>query len=171
MNSIFKSIIVLGFVLPFIFVGCFYALPLTARFYNLQNGTIITASLEDFSRGHGEIIASLSSGEFLTGEYTFNTFSSGIISSPKPYLRDEKENKESSEEKYPSSWAEDYGFTRNANVAPLGTATLVGNKGTVVEIIFFNLNYQYSYGDGVGRDNKGNKYRVHIGELNNSQTK
>jgi hypothetical protein len=59
-----------------------------------------------------------------------------------------------------ASFAELYGFSKEAPAKPAGTAILVGDKGTVIEIVFYKIGYQFQFGDGVGKDNKGRRYRV-----------
>ena len=62
-------------------------------------------------------------------------------------------------------WPDVYGFGRAATAKPVATATLVGNQGTVIEVVFYSLNLGDGSGSGVGRDNAGNWYRVYVGEL------
>jgi len=156
-----------------VFSSCYY-LPLTARFYNLASGEIVNATLDDFTKGHGKISATLASGENLFGEYTLSQFSSRsypINPYPNlPYTHREDDFTTNNDfltksDENRQSWPVEYGYSPNAIVSPLGTAILAGEKGTVLEIVIYSLNYNYSYGDGVGHDNKGNKYRVHIGDL------
>lgn len=63
-----------------------------------------------------------------------------------------------------TNFAELYGFGKETNVRPVGSAILVGTKGTVIEVVFYKVASDMSYGDGVARDNKGFFYRVFLSE-------
>ena len=58
--------------------------------------------------------------------------------------------------------AEEYGFGKNSNAKPVGTAILVGTEGTVIDIVFYRVDPNKQTGDGIARDNKGNVYRVYL---------
>ena len=166
-KAIEKVLILL--ILIFIF-NCASTIDTPIRLYNLQSGKIIYAYLKDAYDNRGIIISTLSNGENLTGEYAIadkmysyeqayrNKFSKNSF---EPVYRDEIE-KRINEAK---SWAGVYGFGQDSNATPVATAILVGNKGTVIEIVFYTLNIDKGSGDGIGKDNQGNWYRVYVGEL------
>jgi len=55
---------------------------------------------------------------------------------------------------------------------PAGSATLVGDQGTVLEIVIYSFYYYRGiHGGGVARGNRGNWYRIHIGEVNGGSSK
>ena len=62
------------------------------------------------------------------------------------------------------SIAEEYGFGENSGAKPAGTGIVVGSEGTVIEIIFYDVERELKSGDGIGRDNNGNFYRVYLSE-------
>ena len=62
------------------------------------------------------------------------------------------------------SLAEEYGFGTNSDAKPVGTAILIGDKGTVIEVIFYKVDPEKKNGDGIARDNEGNIYRVYLSE-------
>ncbi len=71
---------------------------------------------------------------------------------------------DSSEEQL--TWPEVYGFGNDSRAEPAGTAMLIGSRGTSLEVVLYHIETQYSVtGDGLGRDNHGNWYRVLIGDL------
>ena len=167
-KAIEKVLILLTLILM---VNCASTINTPIRLYNLQSGKIIYAYLADAHDNRGTILSTLSNGENLTGEYAIvekmygyeqsyrQTFSKN---SYEPVRRDDIE-KGINETK---SWAGVYGFGQDSNATPVATAILVGNKGTVIEIVFYYLNIDKGSGDGVGKDNQGNWFRVYVGELN-----
>ena len=62
------------------------------------------------------------------------------------------------------SIAKEYGFGTNSNAKPAGTGIVVGSEGTVIEIILYDVERELKSGDGIGRDNNGNFYRVYLSE-------
>ncbi len=62
------------------------------------------------------------------------------------------------------SVAEEYGFGKNSDAKPVGTGIIIGDKGTVIEIIFYDIQGELKSGDGIGRDNNGKYYRVYLSE-------
>ena len=176
----FETAIVLMFVVTI--TGCATTTELTARLYNLNDGTIIKAYLNTFSKGHGRMAADLSGGEKLTGEFTIIEIDRrasevrlpmemGLVPSAGESTVESGEEgagkqSKSLREVEQNSWFQVYGFGPASDAKPVGTATLIGDKGTVLEIVLYSINLRSGFGNGVGRDNKGNWYRVYIGELN-----
>ncbi len=150
--------------------GCIPANRLPLRFYNLQSGQVISAQLTNTADNRGSITATLPDGKSLTGKYSvveytgrtyrFEKFMSGGKKSEveKPFVTEPSETDA-------KLWPDVYGFGRAATAKPVATATLVGNQGTVIEVVFYSLNLDNGSGSGVGRDNAGNWYRVYVGEL------
>lgn len=148
--------------------GCF-SMIVPARIYNLNTGQVITAELDQSTAGHGEIRASTFGGEMFAGEYVLTGFaynhrrpvplSFGI--SPDATVPPEELDQDRAK-----IWAERYGFGSGADARPAGTGTMVGNRGTVIEIVLYSYSDQPDvYADGIGHDNSGNWYRVHVGEV------
>lgn len=166
-KAIEKVLILLILIL---IVSCTSTINTPIRLYNLQSGKIIYAYLNDAYDNRGTIISTLSDGENLTGEYAI---ADKMVGYEQSYSN--KFSKNSSEPVYRDgikkgindrkSWAGVYGFGYDSNATPVATAILVGNKGTVIEIVFYTLNIDKGSGDGVGKDNQGNWFRVYVGEL------
>ena len=151
-----------------VLIGCASPGPTPARLYNLDNGDIITAQMAYSSNGHGRMTATLPTGEACAGEYTIagrgRAYGSGRYADP----TDDPQEMENSDRVTGSdlTWAEAYGYGDGAYVQPVCSATLVGEKGTVIEIVIYSYYYYHGvHGDGVGRDNHGNWYRIHIGKI------
>jgi hypothetical protein len=150
--------------------GCAAPPPTPARLYNLDNGDIISAEMGYADSGHGLMNATLPTGEICKGEYTIA--GAGRSHGPPPYADQTRPPDEKRSEIEPGvtgkdlSWAEAYGYGPGTYVQPIGSATLVGERGSVVEIVIYSYYYYHGvHGDGVARDNHGNWYRVHIGKV------
>jgi hypothetical protein len=162
----------IGCLLLSVFVaGCAGSRTSTARLYNLQSGVVITLHLQTFYEGRGALSATMPDGEEVTGEFRI----SKREHDPPQLVRPATENVPSDADgqdtsrttpKQPErSWPEVYGYGPDSDAKPVGTAVGVGNRGTVLEIVLYSANLQDGDADGVGRDNKGNWYRVQVGEL------
>ena len=142
-----------------------------ARMYNLSTGQVITAELDQTDAGHGEIRASMFGGEMFFGEYVL----ASRRAHPQAVRRvptyfgiqpDDTTPPDELEADRQREWAERYGFGANSNAQPVGTGTVVGNRGTVIELVLYSYRDQPEvHADGIGRDNRGNWYRVHVGEV------
>ena len=141
-------------VLAFLAGGC-AAVDVGARLYDTQSGTVILATLEGFDIGHGRITAEAPDGERFTGDFSLNGW-------PTPYMGARFSLAQAAAEPQPGP-AEVYGFGPDSDAKPVGSATLVGDRGTVLELILYSLSRPGQYGAGVASDNKGTRYRVHIG--------
>jgi hypothetical protein len=166
---------VLGFVSIFLAIyGCAAPSPTPLRLYNLDSGDVIHAQMAYSNTLHGHMSAVLPTGETCTGEYTIGPFR-GPYPRPAPYYEELEPNgrEESDESDDPESdeaerddWAERYGFTPGTVVYPVGSATLIGDRGTTVEMVFYHYYYYHGpHGDGLARDSHGNTYRVYIGSV------
>jgi len=67
----------------------------------------------------------------------------------------------------PTDFADAYGFSKDAQARPVGTGIIVGDKGTVIELVFYHRSTDVrssdlQTADGVGRDNHGHYYRVFL---------
>jgi len=167
-KAIEKVLILLILIL---IVHCASTINTPIRLYNLQSGKIIYAYLAEVLDNRGTIISTLSNGENLTGEYAIADKMYGYEQSYR-----NKFSKNGYEAVYKDdiekgvnetkSWARVYGFGQDSKATPVATAILVGNEGTVIEIVFYTLNIDKGFGDGIGKDNQGNWFRVYVGELN-----
>ncbi len=163
----------LGYLLSAVLVaGCATPMSSSARLYNLENGRVVILHLHSFSNGRGKLSAILPDGEEANGEYHISAKDLAPVVLSRPAVGEdhsgvELEEKSSAvrDQKAMRSWPEVYGYGPNSNVGPIGTGIVVGNRGTVLEIVLYSANLRDGDGDGVGRDNKGNWYRVQIGEL------
>jgi hypothetical protein len=146
----------------------------TARLYDLQTGQVLHIQLNGFSEGRGALSGRLPDGEELTGEYRV----SNSEGHPSPQIHypmasgnasvsdaKEQERPDIARDQPGKSWTEVYGYGPNSDAVPVGTGVAIGNRGTVVELVFYRANLRDRDGDGVGRDNKGNWYRLQVGDL------
>ena len=135
----------------------------TARCYNLKDGKIVTAIFYNLRFEHGKIAGTMPDGEKLEGEFTVVQHSSFRPRQPVqvPPMQIPREHMEKNE---PVDWSVEYGFGQEAGAVPVGTAILIGNHGTVLEVVLYTINTTYGYGDGFCKDNNGNRYRIYIGE-------
>jgi len=120
----------------------------TARLYNLDTGEVINASFENTGSGHGKITAVTSAGAQLSGEYSTISgmgYSSGYATA-------------SATGSGGYTWAAAQGFSFNQPGKQFGSATVVGG-GLVIDIVYV-VDPWSSHGHGVGRDNKGGRYKV-----------
>lgn len=120
----------------------------TARLYNLDTGDVLNASFENYGTGHGQITVTRPDGRKLSGEYTTvsdMSYSSGFATANAAGSRG-------------YAWAAAQGFSFSQPGKQFGSATLVG-QGLVIDIVYV-VDPWTSHGYGVGRDNKGDRYKV-----------
>jgi hypothetical protein len=152
--------------------GCGWTRDVGMRCYDLADGATIRATMYTFSHGFGQISAIMPDGEQLHGEYSLIPGSNYTIYPPRPVhphigtpgTDSLLSMKRDTVGRDMPSWPFEYGFALNTDARPVGTATLRGDKGTVLEIVFFSVDINYPHGDGIARDNKNHHYRVYIGE-------
>ncbi len=144
---------------------------ISGRMYNLDDGSIIEVSLKNYHLGYGKAAATLANGEFLIGEYTLSKTTAPQTPIPHtgPALPSESKVELGAASVIPGnedpSWSEVYGYSRNGRATPVGTATLIGDRGTLINIVLFSADTIRAVGDGVARTNRGEWYRVHLGNL------
>lgn len=131
-------------ILALLLAGCVQ----TARLYNTDTGEVLTAKYTNSGMGHGTITLITKEGKTLTGEYTTidNTsygwgFGSGTVASGGQY-----------------AWASAQGFSFSSPGVQYGSAICTG-EGLVIEIVY-QTSVWTGHGTGVGKDNKGGKYRL-----------
>ncbi len=120
----------------------------SARLYNLDTGEVLTAKYENYGTGHGKITLTTSAGKTLSGEYTMisgASYSSGTASSHAVGTGG-------------YAWATAQGFSLNQPGQQYGSATVAGD-GLVIEIVYVTDPWT-GHGHGVGRDNRGGRYRL-----------
>lgn len=137
-----------GIAVLFVFSSLLAGCVTTARLYNLDTGEVLNAKFQNNGTGHGTITARTASGQTLTGEYSTisgmsysSGFGSATVSGGGGF-----------------AWATAQGFAFNMPGKQYGTATVVGN-GLVIEVVY-EVDPWTSHGTGVGRDNKGGRYRL-----------
>lgn len=160
--------------------GCAVTPPISTdapgRFYNLETAQVISAMLYGFSGRHGAMSAQVPGGETFKGEFSlsagfgtegFDRMRWAAARAQPPGEDAEKKPAESTARPTLSdkSWPEIYGFNWLAPASPAGTASLVGDKGTLMDIVLFHVDVFEGFADGVAKDNRGNWYRVYVGEL------
>lgn len=138
----------LAYVAATVVLLCLFGCVTTARLYNLDTGEVLNASFENYGTGHGKIAVTMASGKQLNGEYTtisdmsYSTgFGTATASGSGGY-----------------AWATAQGFSFNQPGKQFGSATIVGD-GAVIDIIYV-VDPWTSHGHGVGKDNKGGKYKI-----------
>jgi hypothetical protein len=150
--------------------GCATGGALAARMYDLGQGTVLPATFEGFDAGYGKVSAVAPDRERFAGEYTlavrevplqYRTFAEGQAGEAPNAAGGPAEGAVAAN----LPWPELYGYGSHDAAPPVGTATLVGDRGTVIEMVLFQVNRQLRIGDGVARDNRGRVYRVHLGDL------
>lgn len=135
---------IIGVFLVILLAGCVT----TARLYNLDTGEILSASYSSYGTGHGKITLTRPNGQILTGEYTTISensstwgFGSANVSAGSQY-----------------AWATAQGFSFTSSGKQFGSAVCVG-EGLVIEVVYA-VDVWSGHGNGVGKDNKGGKYRL-----------
>ena len=126
------------------------------RIYDKESGKKITLILTKQDNHRGTINTPQSNGDQIdavfVGEYHTNSKNKKVNKEDKIFI------------KKANSMAEEYGFGKNSNAKPVGTGIIVGSKGTVIDIVFYNVQYNLESGEGIGRDNNGKYYRVYLSE-------
>jgi len=145
--------------------SCVTTKPTSGRLYNLEDGSIIQIELSNYFEGFGRASGKLKGGELLFGEYTLKLRANKPRPHQSPPIIGSTASKSIIPKKDDPSWSEIYGFSSGAEAKPVGTATLIGNKGSIVNIVFFSADTHRGVADGIARTNKGTWYRVHIGNL------
>jgi hypothetical protein len=159
-----KRIISLTFLLLLQCLSLACAVPRTARLYDLDKGIVMEAYVADARQSHGKITAvNPVSGETFTGEYT--SVANDVIRSSYGMGGSNVSGYATSGASSLSysgyGWATAYGFSFDQPTASYGAATLVGNEGTVIEIVY-QVDRRTQHGYGVGRDNQGGRYKLHF---------
>ena len=120
----------------------------TARLYNLDSGEVMNASFQNYGTGHGKITVTTKEGKNLTGEYStisgmgYSSVSgSAMVTGSGGY-----------------AWATAQGFSFDMQGKQYGSATVVGD-GLVIDVVYA-VDPWTSHGYGVGKDNKGGKYKL-----------
>ena len=120
----------------------------TARLYNLQTGQVLNATFQNYGTGHGDITVVMPDGKSLHGEYStisgmsYNTgFGNAYASGNDGY-----------------AWATAQGFSFHQPGKQFGSATVAGD-GLVIDIVYV-VDPWSSHGYGVGKDNRGGRYKV-----------
>jgi hypothetical protein len=120
----------------------------TARLYDLDTGEVLHATMATHGTGHGEVTVVTPDGKTLTGEYS--TVSSGQFSSSSANAVTNIRGT--------FGWANAQGFSVTRSRAVVGSGVVTGS-GIVLDVVF-QVDSFTGHGDGVGRDNKGHKYRL-----------
>jgi hypothetical protein len=120
----------------------------TARLYDLDTGQVLHATMATHGTGHGEVTVVTPDGKTLTGEYS--TVSNGQFSSSSANAMVNVGGT--------FGWANAQGFSVTRSSAVVGSGVVTGS-GIVLEVVF-QVDSFTKHGDGVGRDNKGHKYRL-----------
>ena len=155
MIMILKTIPFLIFLFLSSMISCLPIYVNSLRLYDRETGNTIQVALSDAKSNQGSIYSTQNdtapNSEIFKGEY---------------YIYGESRKYQHPDQQFMNeqSLAEEYGFGENSDAKPVGTAILIGNQGTVIEVIFYKVDSQKKNGDGIGRDNEGNIYRVYLSE-------
>ncbi len=156
MKTFFKSI--LNILLLITVLQC-YQITSSIRIYNLNNSEKIEIDFKYAIERQGEVSYIAEDGESFEGEFLFQGTTKQI-----KYFRDKFMGNEElflSDKKAKESFAALYGFSKKSNAQPVGTMVLVGDFGTVIDLVFYTFSFDKGTASGVGKDNKGNVYRVY----------
>lgn len=138
-----------------VLVGCSSIQKTPARLYALDDGQVIHIQLYRLSVGHGRATGTRPDGGVLEGTYSLMPASTapkgGGTSAPEPGSAD-------------LNWAQHYGYNQGAAHQPRGTGTLTGAAGFTMHFVIYSIDAETGYGTGLGRDNKGEWYRLHVGK-------
>jgi hypothetical protein len=126
------------------------------RLYDLKEGVTLEVFLQPNSRNTGMLVSARSDSETFHGEYAI------YDRTPSLPGREPRVDAQGMGAPLAGDFAETYGFGKESNARPAGTAVIVGNRGTVVDIVLYRVGDDLSFGDGVAIDNKGRKYRVFL---------
>ncbi len=157
-------------LIPCLLYGCAFYQVTAAQLYDFNSGMLSSARFYDLEEPHSRITATLYDGEELRGEFTLtNEHSSTLprtarLDFDQTLASDKQSKAEATATPHTDkTLAATFGFTPDEDARPVGVATLVGNKGTVLQIVIYDLDAARGIGSGVGLDNKGNWYLVRLG--------
>lgn len=156
-------------LIPYLLYGC--AVVTDARLYDFNSGMLSHARFYDLEDRHGRITATMYDGEVLRGEFTLTDEHSSALPSTVRIDFDQPPvggNQNGADASTPQPHTDKtlsgvFGFTPDGDAKPAGIATLVGDKGTVLQVVIYDLDTIRGIGSGVGLDNKGNWYLVRLG--------
>jgi hypothetical protein len=132
--------------------------------YDINNGAMLALTYLPTSQDHGTISSAIDSSRQFHGECIF----SNERGYPRPTAPLESFGKaDAAVSTPPKGFAEAYGFSKDLPAKPVGTGIVVGNDGTVIELVFYHWSSDarsndLQTADGVGRDNNGRYYRVFL---------
>jgi hypothetical protein len=167
-----KALYHLLWLAPCLLYGCVLSQVTEARLYDFNSGMLSTARFYDLDEQHGRIKATLYNGEELRGEFTLTNEHQSAASLPRlaqidfdqpPPATQGTKGDDTTAHPSPKTLATVFGFPPDGDARPLGIATLVGERGFVLQIVIYDLDLDRGVGNGVGKDNKGNWYLVRIG--------
>jgi hypothetical protein len=139
-------VLMAGLVVMALLSGCEAMLP-TASLYDLKTGKTIEAKFQGLvTSGGGEITATGPDGELFKGRYS--TMAENM-STQQAFMKLVDR----------VAFEEGYGTVFGDQGKINGVATLAGDKGTVVDMMY-TYDKATGHGNGEGTDNKGNEYRV-----------
>lgn len=150
--------------------GCAMSHVEDVRLYDYNSGLLSNGQLFSLGRGHGRATAQMFSGEVLQGEYAVTRETTAALPTRQrlafdPALAARKEGEANpAPAEAPQDLAKVFGFAPGSAARPMAVATLIGDRGSVLEIVFYALDVETGTGSGVARDNRGNWYIVRMGE-------
>lgn len=161
----------LGIVAAIALSGCSDIHISDARLYNVNNDMLSTAHLYALDKRYGRVTVTLPSGEHLQGDFTLTDGGGDRAPAPEivrlvyndsaPGVRGAPLNLSPVAAERPLATL--FGYKHGDKAVPLAVATLVGGRGTALEMVFYTLDVKHDAGSGVARDNKGNWYLIRLG--------
>ncbi len=156
-----KLLMIILVTTGFVFMGCeIPQIIRPLRLYDLKDGKTIEVFVKQISRNNGRFLSARTAEEKFEGEYVVVERSGDLGYRPSSGVSRQFGMSNGTTENL-TGFAEAYGYGKDSNAKPVGTGILVGNKGTVIEIVFYRISSDLS-GDGVAKDNSGRYYRVFL---------
>lgn len=156
------------FITAILISGC----ATTARVYPIEgplaaNPVVLKATYSYWGTGSGKIRLTMPDGELCEGEYTTvsdgftvsSTSSGGASLNTNGGVATTRGAGVFTVDQYASYWGSTY--VSGMKNKQCGQATLIGNKGTIMQIEYFTDTWT-AHGFGLAKDNKGNIYKVHF---------
>jgi hypothetical protein len=142
--------------------------------YNLDEASSIEIELNNPIVNYAKINTKLNDGTIVKGDILLTDTPTPVVHMNYPPAYHSKLNSATNkiqqldstfiEKNYRSmkSFPELFGFSKNSNISPKGSATLLVGVGKSIQIIFYQVDYKKQFASGIGYDNEGNLYRIYL---------
>lgn len=176
------KVVALNLIFVLLLQSCYTQAPLKQelyselKLYDISKATKMIFEIDDIRNGNGQIFGELKNGEKIEGEFSLIAPVRSRPSYPnhiehnslsiKEFINkrvgEDGQEKENSEDFIKKSFPELYGFSKNSKISPMGNGVILSENKSIIELIFYKIDFQRRIGDGIAKDNKGNIYRVYI---------